>query len=66
MAENMGKPWTIEEDQQLRELVAQGATLPKIARTLNRTESGTKTRAYILRLALGRAGARRRSLSRWG
>jgi len=66
MAVNSGKAWTIQEDERLRELVASGATLPKMAKALDRTESATKTRAYMLRLALGRFGARRRGLSRWG
>jgi hypothetical protein len=66
MAVNSGKVWTIQEDERLRDLISSGATLPEVAKTLNRTESATKTRAYILRLALGRFGARRRGLSRWG
>jgi hypothetical protein len=66
MAENTRKLWTIQEDERLRDLVASGATLPEMANALDRTESATKTRAYILRLPLGRFGATRRGLSRWG
>jgi hypothetical protein len=65
-AKNSGKLWTAQEDERLRELVASGAALPEIANALDRTESATKTRAYVLRLALRRIGARRRVLSRWG
>jgi hypothetical protein len=66
MAENTRKLWTSQEDERLRELVASGATLSDIAASPDRTESATKTRAYILRLALRRIGARRRCLSKWG
>ena len=65
-AENSGKLWTAQEDERLRELAVSSATPSEIAEKLNRTESATKTRAYILRLALRRIGARRRVLSRWG
>jgi hypothetical protein len=63
---NGGKPRTAKEDERLRELVASGASLSEVAEKLDRTESGTKTRAYILRVTLGRFGARRRGLSKWG
>jgi hypothetical protein len=66
MAENNGKAWTTQDDERLREFVASGLALPEIAKRLDRTESGAKTRAYILRLPLGRFGARRPGLSRWG
>jgi hypothetical protein len=65
-AENSGKLWTAQEDERLRELAASGATPSEIADKLDRTESGTKTRAYILRVTFGRLGAKRRRLSRWG
>jgi hypothetical protein len=66
MAENAGKPWTAEEDELLRELVASGSALSEIAEKLDRTESGTKTRAYILRVTFGRFGAKRRGLVELG
>jgi hypothetical protein len=66
MAENSGKPWTAQEDERLRELAASGATLAELAQKLDRTESGTKTRAYILRVTFGRFGAKRRGLSKSG
>jgi len=53
-AENNSKPWTPEEDKELRELVLAGASRPEIAERLGRSESGVKTRAYILRPRLGR------------
>jgi hypothetical protein len=64
VAENGGKPWTPEEDERLRELAASGATLSNIAEKLDRTGSATKTRAYILRVFLGRLGAKRRALAK--
>jgi hypothetical protein len=66
MAENAGKPWTAEEDELLRELVASGSTLSEIAEKLDRTKSGTKTRAYILRVTFGRFGAKTRGLLKSG
>jgi hypothetical protein len=64
--DNSGKPWTAQEDERLRELAASGTALAEIAEKLNRTASATKTRAYILRVMLGRFGAKRRGLSKWG
>jgi hypothetical protein len=66
MAENSRKPWTAEEDEQLRQLVVSGDPLAEIAEKLDRTESAAKARAYFLRVPLGRFGAKRRGLSRWG
>jgi hypothetical protein len=54
------------EDGRLRELAASGAVLIEIAEKLNRTVSATKTRAYILRVMLGRLELSAvRCLSRW-
>jgi hypothetical protein len=66
MQVNSGKPWTPQEDERLREIAASGAALAEIAQELNRTASAIKTRAYILRVMLGRFGAKRRGLSRQG
>ena len=66
MAENTAKVWTTEEDDRLRDLVAAGADLTEIAKSLGRTESATQARTYSLRLSLRRFVVRRRSLSRWG
>ena len=64
--ENSGKAWTRVEDGRLRELAASGAVLIEIAEKLNRTVSATKTRAYILRVMLGRLELSAvRCLSRW-
>ena len=65
-AKKSGKQWSPEEDQRLRELAVSGATLSEIAEMLNRTQSGTKARAYVLRVGLGRFSAKRRDLSKWG
>jgi hypothetical protein len=54
-----GKPWTNQEDQRLRELAATGATRAEIAGNLDRTESGIKTRAHVLRLTIERLAAKR-------
>jgi hypothetical protein len=61
---NSGKQWSPEEDQRLRELAASSATPSEIAKKLNRTESATKARAYVLRVGLRRFRARRRDLSK--
>jgi hypothetical protein len=53
IAGNSGRPWTAKEDERLQELAASGASLSEIAEKLDRTEPGTKTRAYILRVTLG-------------
>ena len=42
--------WTEETDGQLRQLVANGALLPAIAKTLGRTQEACRTRANILKL----------------
>jgi len=66
MAEKIGKAWTIEEDERLREMVVSEAIFADIANSLGRTEKAFNARAYILRLSLRRVGVRRRGLSRWG
>jgi hypothetical protein len=63
IAGNSGRRWTAKEDERLQELAASGASLPEIAEKLNRTEPSTKTRAYILRVTLGRFGSKRRGLT---
>jgi hypothetical protein len=65
-AKNSGRQWSPEEDERLRELAVSSATPAEIAEKLNRTESATKARAYILRVALRRFKPRRRDLSKWG
>jgi hypothetical protein len=65
-AKNSGRQWSPEEDERLRELAVSSATPSEIAEKLNRTESATKARAYILRVALRRFKPRRRDLSKWG
>jgi hypothetical protein len=65
-AKNSGKRWSPEEDERLRELAVSSATPVEIAEKLNRTESATKARAYILRVGLRRFRAKRRGLSNWG
>jgi hypothetical protein len=66
VAENAAKVWTAEEDDRLRNLVAAGADLADIAKSLGRTEKATQARAYILPLTLRRFVVRRRGLSKWG
>src|SRR2546429_3579378 len=65
-AKNSGRQWSPEEDERLRELAVSSATPSEIAEKLNRTESATKARAYVLRAGLRRFRAKRRSLSKWG
>jgi hypothetical protein len=66
MAENSRKPWTAEEDERLRQLVVSGASVGEIAEKLDRTEPAAEASAYFLRVTLGRFGAKRRGISRWG
>jgi hypothetical protein len=66
IAGNSGRPWTAKEDERLQELAASGASLSEIAKKLDRTEPGTKTRAYILRVTLGRFGSKRRRFDELG
>jgi hypothetical protein len=65
-AENSGKPWTVEEDERLRQLVVSSAPLTEIAERLDRTESSVRARAHFLGVIVRRFGAKRRGLSRWG
>jgi hypothetical protein len=50
--------WTQEEDQLLRQEVLAGTPLDVIAGDLGRTKPAIRTRAYILRLMLGRPSKR--------
>ncbi len=54
------KLWTSEEDDILRRDVLEGKSLQAIASKIGRTQSAIRTRAYVLRLILGRPGAKRR------
>jgi hypothetical protein len=60
-AKNSGRQWSPEEDERLRELAVSSATPVEIAEKLNRTESATKARAYILRVGLRRFRTKRRA-----
>lgn len=44
----------------------QAPTLSEIAEKLNRSDTATKARAYMLRVGLGRFRIRRHGLSKWG
>jgi hypothetical protein len=59
------RAWTAGEVRQLRELTRQQMPIARMARTLRRTESATRQKAYGLGLSLrrkkaSRSGARRR------
>ena len=56
----LGKAWTQEEDQLLRQEVLAGTPLDVIAGKLGRTKPAIRTRAYTLRLMLGPASPSRR------
>jgi len=58
-AKNSGRQWSPEEDERLRELAVSSATPAEITEKLNRTESATKARAYMLRVGLRRFRAKR-------
>jgi hypothetical protein len=66
MAVKIGKAWTIEEDQRLRELIISEADFTDISRSLGRSEKAVKARAYILRLSLRRINVRRRDMVELG
>jgi hypothetical protein len=48
--ENQGKPWTVEHDQQLRELYGKQLSLTEIANTMQRTRDGVKKRLKKLEI----------------
>ena len=48
--ENQGKPWTDEQDQQLRELYGKQLSLTEIANTMQRTRDGVKMRLEKLEI----------------
>ena len=48
--ENQGKPWTDEQDQQLRELYGKQLSLTEIANTMQRTRDGVKKRLKKLEI----------------
>jgi hypothetical protein len=45
-----GRPWTREQEAQLRDLFLQGIPLPEIARTMQRSTSGIQARLQRLGL----------------
>ena len=45
-----GKPWTVEEERRLRELVKQGATVAKICAELQKSEGAVRNKMRRLRL----------------
>ena len=47
-----GPPWTLGEDDALRNAVIAGASLPALSKALGRSESALRSRAYVLRLSL--------------
>ncbi len=47
-------PWTSEEDNRLRMLLAEGEPIEIVARDLNRSVAAVQGRAYILRISLKR------------
>jgi hypothetical protein len=56
---NMGKAWTADGDTRLRQLIISNATSVEIAAELGRTVKSVKSRAYALRLTLGRLRSNR-------
>jgi hypothetical protein len=59
MAKKSRKPWTIQEDERLRELAATGDRLSEIGEKLDRTVSAAKARAYVLRVSFRRFGSKK-------
>jgi hypothetical protein len=53
------RPWTLERDKELRELVFSAISAEAIAEALNRTTIAVRHRASVLRLPLGKIPRRR-------
>lgn len=51
---NAGKPWTAEDDQQLREAFGQGADVPQLAQTFGRSRWAVESRLVKLGQLAGR------------
>ena len=51
-------PWTSEEDNRLRMLLAEGEPIEFVAAELNRTVKAVVGRAYVLRISLKRVKLR--------
>jgi|LakMenEpi03Aug12_release.lakeMendotaPanAssembly.Ray.scaffolds.fasta_scaffold4388011_2 hypothetical protein len=58
--------WSDEEIEFLRNGLSAGNAVEAIATQLDRTPQAVKARAYALGLTLGRVGAKRRTLARYG
>jgi DNA-binding NarL/FixJ family response regulator len=46
-------PWTPEQEEQLRSMLAAGNHINKIAKQLNRTPTVVRAKAYKMKLLLG-------------
>jgi hypothetical protein len=55
------RPWTVADDDQLKELAVSGASLLTMGQRLKRTEAAIRARAYFLDIPLRRVGIRRRA-----
>ena len=62
MAVAQRRPWTLERDKELRELVFSAISTEAIAEALNRTTIAVRRRANILRLPLGKIARPRRPI----
>ena len=60
------RTWSDEEIEFLRNGLGSGNSVEAIATQLDRTPQAVKARAYALGLTLSRAGAKRRTLARYG
>jgi len=47
-----GKPWTVEEEQKLREFVKSGVDIEKIAAALGKSEASVRSKINRLKLKL--------------
>ena len=56
------RPWTDAEDGVLRQGALAGKPVAEIASEVGRTESAVRPRAYVLRVLLRSAAARRHNL----
>ncbi len=55
MMARIGKPWTAEEDDQLRKLALSGLSLLEIAARMERHKSSVRTRAVKMKIAIALA-----------
>jgi hypothetical protein len=64
MACHSRKSWTDSDDQLLKRLANENKLAPEIAATIGKSKSAVRTRAYILRIMIGRPGRKKPGVRR--